>query len=841
MAPQKHYQILLTYLCSIFLFQLSHAQTQLWGTTCNGGNSGAGVIFKTDGTGKNESPEYSFVVQTNGANPSYSSLIQASDGFLYGLTASGGANNQGVLYQFDPATYAYSVKIHFAGALNGGSPQGSLVQASDGKLYGMTSTGGTFNMGVLFQYDPATGTLINKLDFAGASNGNNPYGSLIQATDGKLYGMTSVGGVNNNGVLFQYDPIASSVTTKLDFAGAANGRNPYGSLVQASDGKIYGMTQNGGLYDQGVLFQFDPANGSFVKYHDFGATATESTNPRGTLIQSSDGKLYGMTSYGGANGGGVLFESDPATLTYNKRYEFGSSSGSSPFGSLCQASDGKMYGLTRSGGTFNHGVLFQFDPLSSVYTKKNEFSSSADGFNAWGSLMQATNGKLYGVNQNGGGNGAGVLFQYDPVNSIYSKKIDFWKAIDGNVPRGSIMQASNGQIYGMTSSGGLNGLGTLFQFDPVTFFYSKKVDFAGASNGSATSNTLMQASDGKIYGLTGHGGTNDEGTLFQFDPLNSNFSKKIDFNAATTGFAPTGSLIQASDGMLYGLSGGGANNLGTLFQFNPISSVLIKKIDFAGTSNGSYPSASLVEASDRKLYGLTSGGGANGAGTIFQFDPTIGILIKLFDFDGGTNGGACLGSLIQAADGKLYGVTAAGGTNGLGTIFQYDPVSNVFAKKFDFAGAATGSYPEGSLLQASNMMLYGQTAAGGANDMGAIFQYDPATSTFTKTADFNGANGHDSFYSNLIEVSATTGIEALENAKFPLILYPNPANDNFTIESNLTGKQIVQIFDSRGQLIISEAMNGKKNMDVHNLIGGVYSVRIIGNNQESVKKLIIVK
>ncbi|HTA63853.1 MAG TPA: choice-of-anchor tandem repeat GloVer-containing protein, partial [Bacteroidia bacterium] len=180
---------LLLITCSLFFSITSYAQTQLWGMTQAGGQYNAGAIFKTDGSGNNETVQQSLFLY-EGANPYYTNLTQASDGMLYGMTSGGGKNLDGILFQYDPATSTYTKKLDFAGATNGQSPYGSLMQASDGKLYGMTYQGGTNNMGVIFQYDPATSTSTKKLDFVGAANGQYPNGSLMQASDGKLYGMT---------------------------------------------------------------------------------------------------------------------------------------------------------------------------------------------------------------------------------------------------------------------------------------------------------------------------------------------------------------------------------------------------------------------------------------------------------------------------------------------------------------------------------------------------------------------------------------------------------------------------------------------------------------------------
>ena len=132
----------------------------------------------------------------------------------------------------------------------GGRPYGSLIQANDGKLYGMTSGNGSGyrgqGLGIIFSFDNTSSTYTVLKDFADfdpggvtidAPNGGNPYGSLLQANDGKLYGITSLGGSNDLGVIFSYE-LKSSVYTNLKDFDNTNGSHPYGSLIQARDGNI---------------------------------------------------------------------------------------------------------------------------------------------------------------------------------------------------------------------------------------------------------------------------------------------------------------------------------------------------------------------------------------------------------------------------------------------------------------------------------------------------------------------------------------------------------------------------------------------------------------------------
>jgi len=351
--------------------------------------------------------------------------MQASDGLLYGTTAAGGSKNAGVIFSFDPSSRKYVKLKTFGISENGIRPSASLLYANDKKLYGVTLLGGINDLGVIYSFDPSTSKYAKLADFDG-KNGANPYGSLIQAKDGKLYGMTSKGGKSDVGVIFSFDP-STLVYTKLKDFDKTNGANPYGSLLQAVDGKLYGMTSGGGTSNNGVIFSVDPASLKYIKLKDFNDGGK---NPYGSLMQASDGKLYGMTLGGGSELGGVIFSFDPSSSTYKKLKDFDGKNGSGPYGSLMQASDGKLYGLTYGGGAedtgYPYGVIFSFDPSSSVYGKLKTFDKD-DGVRPYGNLMQASDGKLYGITSDGGSlyYKRGAIFSFEPAFSIFAKLQDF--------------------------------------------------------------------------------------------------------------------------------------------------------------------------------------------------------------------------------------------------------------------------------------------------------------------------------------------------------------------------------------------------------------------------------
>lgn len=351
----------------------------------------------------------------------------------------------------------------------------------------------------------------------------------------------------------------------------------------------------------------------------------------------------------------------------------------------------------------------------------------------------------------------------------------------------------------------------------------------------------MQASDGMIYGLTSLGGTYDAGVLFQYNPATNIFTKKVDFgiSGGLNGMNPDGQLIEFN-GLLYGLTTGGGVGGGVLFEYNPVTNIISNKFLF-NQQSGIHPNGSLLLASDGKFYGLTEFGGSSTSnnGVLFQYDLANNIYSNLVTFDGVNKGDGPMGSLIQALDGMLYGLTDRGGIYNFGVLFQYDITSNTFTKKVDFDGALLGSNPKGTLFQSSDGNLYGLTTTGGLNNIGTIFKYDFNTNTYNKKIDFNGINGSSPAFSSLIEVnSSVTNFQEnkmISNFSF----YPNPNNGTFTIESK--SKSQITITNLLGEIVLNQLMEkGKQDLSIQSCSDGIYFVNITDDKGIITSKKIIV-
>ena len=351
-----------------------------------------------------EAVVYPFSGATDGMTP-YGSLLLGSDGYLYGLSYVGGANGAGAALRI-AADGSETVLYSFGAATDGANPHGSLIQGSDGGFYGVTAYGGTYGHGVVFRLD-ASGIESVLYSFGAGTDAQDPYGSLLQANDGNFYGMSVHGGSYGLGTVFVVTA-AGNESVLHSFGGSGDGQTPFGSLIQASDGKLYGMTAAGGSYSSGIAFQMT-LQGSESVLHSFGS-GSDGANPAGSLIQANDGKFYGLTRDGGSYGTGAVIGL-AADGTESVLVSLGAGSdGANPFGDLLVASDGNFYALARNGGATGAGAVLLIS-LAGAESVVYSFGGPADGAAPYGNLIEAADGTLYGMTSSSGSGGPGVVFQ----------------------------------------------------------------------------------------------------------------------------------------------------------------------------------------------------------------------------------------------------------------------------------------------------------------------------------------------------------------------------------------------------------------------------------------------
>ena len=349
-------------------------------------------------------------------------------------------------------------------------------------------------------------------------------------------------------------------------------------------------------------------------------------------------------------------------------------------------------------------------------------------------LQNPGDGFLYGTTTDGGANSVGTVFKIDAAGNSFAVLHDF-NTTDGSLPASGLILASNGLLYGTTSAGGTFGKGTIFKIDTAGNNFSTIRNLDGDVDGEEPRGRLVQATDTDLYGVTHSGGAHNSGTLFRIDLNGAAFAVLHAFGASTEGTRPGAGLIQGSDGLLYGtteFAAAGAGN-GTVFRANLNGTNLTTLHTFAGAPNdGQTPAAELIEASDGVLYGTAEFGGAQNLGMVFTLHRDGSAFQVLHDF-GGADGTRPRAPLVEN-QALLWGTAYGVGANNGGTLFHITRAGTLFAVVHDYA-ATTGEHPHASVLVGSDGALYGTTEVGGLHAVGTVYRFtNPTLLSITPSA-----------------------------------------------------------------------------------------------------------
>jgi uncharacterized repeat protein (TIGR03803 family) len=431
--------------------------------------------------------------------------------------------------------------------------------------------------------------------------------------------------------------------------------------------------------------------------------------------------------------------------------------------------------------------------------------ANGDGKNPYGSLILSGT-TLYGMTVQGGAYGHGTIFQINTSGAGYKVLYSFWGSPDGASPWGSLI-LSGTTLYGMTYGGGAYGQGTIFMFDTATTVETVLYSFAGDPDGAYPWGSLI-LSGTTLYGMTHNGGTNNVGTIFLINTSGAGYQILHSFLGSLVtpndGAAPNGSLT-LSGTTLYGMtSGGGADGYGTIFQINTNGAGYEVLHNFGPTLDGAYPYGSLT-LSRTTLYGMTYGGGAGSYGTIFQINTSGAGYQVLHSFAGEPSDGASpQGSLILSGT-TLYGMTNEGGADGQGTIFSIPavPLSTISGTV-----ESSGSPMAGVTVTLSQS---GWSASTTTNSSGFYSFPDLAPGSYTVKPTLTGyaftpTSTPVTVGSNVTESFADfTGAIVMLSGK---VTFKGAAVKDLTMELNSRGKTTTATTDASGFYIFSPMANG---------------------------------
>jgi uncharacterized repeat protein (TIGR03803 family) len=329
------------------------------------------------------------------------------------------------------AAEKYKTLHKFWGRSDGHQIYGDVTFDKAGNLYGTTAAGGTFNRGTVFQLTPNSDgswaeTLLHSFNSDG-KDGNNPLSGIAVDSAGNLYGLTESGGVYDEGTVFEVSPNGDGTWSESVLYSFYAGL-PQGDLIFDSAGNLFGTTTNGGLYYKGSVFELSP-NGdgtwSETDLHSFNQDGKDGYNPEAGVIFDPAGNLYGTTFNGGASDEGTVFELIP-----------------------------------NGDGSWTENLLHSFVP------------NRKDGYWPQCSLVLDPAGNLYGTTELGGSNGGyGIVFRLSPNgHGGWKEKVlhSFGRdGKDGHFPDARLIRDAAGSLYGTTNQGGVFGLGTVFKMKPT--------------------------------------------------------------------------------------------------------------------------------------------------------------------------------------------------------------------------------------------------------------------------------------------------------------------------------------------------------------------------------------
>jgi uncharacterized repeat protein (TIGR03803 family) len=427
--------------------------------------------------------------------------------------------------------------------------------------------------------------------------------------------------------------------------------------------------------------------------------------------------------------------------------------------SLIQGLDGNFYGT--NGADNLPGTVFKVTPsgeLTTLYTFCS-LTGCPDGNLPSGALLLAANGVMYGTTVYGGARkcsggylpGCGTIFQISP-DGVFTTLYTF-SGTDGAFSLGPLVQGSDGNLYGTTGSGANLNAGTVFMITSggtLTTLY----DFCNSLGcfGSYAS-ALIQGADGNFYGTTAEAGNYGGGTVFKVTPQGVLTSYSLcTQTACNIGGWPDAPLVQASNGDFYGTAASGGTigttqvcgqtsttGYGGIFELTP-DGTLTGLYTLQASTDGATPRAALIQATDGNLYGTTSCGGNDGAGTIFSITPG-GTFTALYSFAAPYGMGVgTQAALLQGTDGNFYGTTPADGTNDEGTVFKFSMGLGPFVKTLPTSGGV------GTVIQILGTGLTGATAV----------SFNGTTAVFTVVADSN--------IQATVPAGATTGLVTVTTA-----------------------------------------------------------------------------
>ncbi|MEJ0055567.1 MAG: choice-of-anchor tandem repeat GloVer-containing protein [Bacteroidota bacterium] len=309
----------------------------------------------------------------------------------------------------------YSLKEFDPNPITGFLPQGEIMAGTDGRLYGTASSGGDFMQGVVYSFK-ADGTDYKVIHHFGSvsNDGASPIGNLVQLSTGELFGVTFSGGSNMRGTIYKVKPDGSGYVVVKHFVNL-EGESPRDGLILASNGKLYGTTSLGTSGASGGIYTISQDGTGYSVLHSFNSG---SGIPFSGVIQASDGMLYGTTllDAGSNPKQGTIYKVNPDGTGYNEFHLFASSDGANPQSGVIEGQDGNLYGLIFGDGAINHNIVYKIKKDGTGFGVIHAFTNDLHAQGV--ALAQTPDGFLFGMGQS-------TLFKLMPDGSLFQSLATF--------------------------------------------------------------------------------------------------------------------------------------------------------------------------------------------------------------------------------------------------------------------------------------------------------------------------------------------------------------------------------------------------------------------------------
>jgi uncharacterized repeat protein (TIGR03803 family) len=376
------------------------------------------------------------------------------------------ASTESVLHSFQSYKSAYPLgRLRFINGALYGSSSGYWRAPTYGQIFKLTNESGIWKKTSLHTFHN--------------TDGNTPYGTVTEDSNGVLYGTTYGGDKYNGGNVFAlYQSGGKWVgQTIWAFGGTGDGAQPTCDLVIDKSGNLFGTTFAGGAYNAGTVFELSKVNGVWTEtvLHSFTGRNGDGWEPYAGLLMVGDDTFYGTTWYGGNGAGdGTVFKVFQSGGKWKEKviYGFNGADGYEPWGTLISDKNGALYGTTKAGGPSDVGVVFMLSPTGGKWTDTvlHTFpfqDGSNDGYSPTAGLTMGPSGNLYGITS-AGNSGAGTVFELTQSGGVWTETIlhQFGANGDGGAPQGGVILDKDGALYGTTVGGGSNDLGAVWKITP---------------------------------------------------------------------------------------------------------------------------------------------------------------------------------------------------------------------------------------------------------------------------------------------------------------------------------------------------------------------------------------